>query len=125
MRPILKWRSRTTAACTASTTRAAPAGRRVTRSAWRRSRGRPRWLSVRTVRSTSRPADAATARGCWSNSAATCDRDMMTRREKIEAMLADDPGDTFLRYSLAMELGKEGDHAASLAKFAELTRDAP
>lgn len=47
----------------------------------------------------------------------------MSRREKIEAMLADDPGDTFLRYSLAMELDKEGDHAGSLAKFAELTRD--
>jgi len=40
-------------------------------------------------------------------------------------MLADDPGDTFLRYSLAMELDKEGDHDASLAKFAELTRDDP
>jgi thioredoxin-like negative regulator of GroEL len=49
----------------------------------------------------------------------------MSRREKIEAMLADDPGDTFLRYSLAMELDKEGDHNASLAKFAELTRDDP
>ena len=49
----------------------------------------------------------------------------MTRREKIEAMLADDPGDTFLRYSLAMELDKEGDHDASLARFAELTRDNP
>ena len=47
----------------------------------------------------------------------------MSRREKIEAMLAEEPGDTFLRYSLAMELDKEGDHAASLAKFAELTRD--
>jgi len=49
----------------------------------------------------------------------------MSRREKIEAMLVDDPGDTFLRYSLAMELDKEGAHAASLAKFAELTRDEP
>jgi hypothetical protein len=49
----------------------------------------------------------------------------MTRREKIEAMLADDPGDTFLRYSLAMELDKEGNHDVSLAKFAELTRDNP
>jgi thioredoxin-like negative regulator of GroEL len=49
----------------------------------------------------------------------------MSRREKIEAMLADDPGDTFLRYSLAMELDKEGDHDASLAKFAELARDTP
>lgn len=49
---------------------------------------------------------------------------MPTRREKIEAMLADDPGDTFLRYSLAMELDKEGDHEASLARFAEMTKDA-
>src|SRR6185436_7855921 len=49
----------------------------------------------------------------------------MTRREKIEAMLADDPGDTFLRYSLAMELDKEGQHDASLAKFSELARDNP
>jgi hypothetical protein len=49
----------------------------------------------------------------------------MSRRKKIEAMLAEDPGDTFLRYSLAMELDKEGDHEASLAKFAELTRDDP
>src|SRR5689334_25014136 len=49
----------------------------------------------------------------------------MTRREKIEAMLVDDPGDTFLRYSLAMELDKEGEHDASLARFAELTRDEP
>jgi tetratricopeptide (TPR) repeat protein len=47
----------------------------------------------------------------------------MTRREKVEAMLADDPGDTFLRYSLAMELDKEGNHDESLARFAELTRD--
>jgi predicted Zn-dependent protease len=49
----------------------------------------------------------------------------MSRREKIEAMLAEEPGDTFLRYSLAMELDKEGDHAESLAKFRELTRDQP
>jgi len=40
-------------------------------------------------------------------------------------MLADEPRDTFLRYSLAMELEKEGDHDASLAKFNELTRDEP
>ena len=49
----------------------------------------------------------------------------MSRREKIEAMLADEPRDTFLRYSLAMELDKEGDHDASLTRLAELTRDQP
>lgn len=51
---------------------------------------------------------------------------MSTRREKIEAMLADDPQDTFLRYSLAMELEKEADHDRSLALLGELsTDDAP
>ena len=45
---------------------------------------------------------------------------MTTRREKIEAMLEDDPSDTFLRYSLAMELEKEGENERSLALFAEL-----
>jgi predicted Zn-dependent protease len=48
-----------------------------------------------------------------------------TRREKIEAMLADEPGDTFLRYSLALELEKEGNHPASIAQFEELTRGTP
>ena len=48
---------------------------------------------------------------------------MATRREKIEAMLVDDPNDTFLRYSLAMELDKEEQHDASLEKLAELTQD--
>ncbi|MEQ8849596.1 hypothetical protein [Botrimarina sp.] len=49
----------------------------------------------------------------------------MSRREKIEALLADDPRDAFLRYSLAMELDKEGDHDTSLARFDELTKDDP
>lgn len=49
---------------------------------------------------------------------------MTTRREKIEAMLADDPTDTFLRYSLAMELDNAEEHDASLAKLQELTKDA-
>ena len=49
----------------------------------------------------------------------------MSRREKIESMLADDPTDTFLRYSLAMELDKEGDHTTSLEKLAELAADDP
>ena len=50
---------------------------------------------------------------------------MATRREKIEAMLVDDPSDVFLRYSMAMELDSEGDHDASLAMFRELTADEP
>lgn len=49
----------------------------------------------------------------------------MTRREKIEAMLADDPQDTFLRYSLAMELGNEGQIEACLSQLGELMREDP
>jgi hypothetical protein len=40
-------------------------------------------------------------------------------------MLADDPADTFLRYSLAMELDKEGRHDESLERLAELRADTP
>ena len=50
---------------------------------------------------------------------------MSTRREKIEAMLADDPQDIFLRYSLAMELDKEGQNSASLGRLAELYSESP
>ena len=46
---------------------------------------------------------------------------MATRREKIEAMLQEDPSDVFLRYSLALELDKEGDHERSLAGLGALT----
>lgn len=49
----------------------------------------------------------------------------MNRREKIEAMLADDPTDTFLRYSLAMEFRSEGNHEESLTRLGELTRGLP
>ena len=45
-----------------------------------------------------------------------------SRREKIEAMLAGEPHDTFLRYSLALELDKEGDHDRSLEMLHALTR---
>jgi hypothetical protein len=47
-----------------------------------------------------------------------------TRREKIEALLADEPDDPFLRYSLANELDKEGQHERSLAEFDTLMRGA-
>jgi len=46
-----------------------------------------------------------------------------SRREKIEALLADDPNDAFLRYSLAMELDKEGQLDASAALFRGLMAD--
>jgi thioredoxin-like negative regulator of GroEL len=50
---------------------------------------------------------------------------MPTRREKIEAMLADDPGDTFLRYSLALELSKENRFDESIQRLRELTHESP
>ena len=46
----------------------------------------------------------------------------MSRREKIEAMLVDEPRDVFLRYSLAMELDKEGDWSTYAICFVE-TKD--
>ena len=49
----------------------------------------------------------------------------MSRREKIEAMLSEDPGDTFLRYSLAMELRSEGNHDQSLKLLGELMKEDP
>ena len=49
----------------------------------------------------------------------------MNRREKIEAMLLNDPSDVFLRYSLAMELRSEGDHQRSLAQLDELMSEQP
>jgi hypothetical protein len=38
----------------------------------------------------------------------------MSRREQLEAMLADDPTDHFLRYGLALELEAAGEHERSL-----------
>jgi hypothetical protein len=48
-----------------------------------------------------------------------------TRRQKIEAMLIDDPADPFLHYSLALELEKEGEHERSLCEFRGLMTSAP
>jgi len=48
-----------------------------------------------------------------------------SRREKLEAMLQDDPQDTFLRYALAMELDKEGHHEESLAGLRDLAGGEP
>lgn len=47
-----------------------------------------------------------------------------SRRARLEALLAVDPTDQFLRYGLAMELEKEGEHERSLAALAELQNDA-
>ena len=38
----------------------------------------------------------------------------MSRREQLEAMLADSPEDVFLRYALAMELENEDENERSL-----------
>jgi thioredoxin-like negative regulator of GroEL len=40
-------------------------------------------------------------------------------------MLAEDPEDRFLKYSLAMELQKEGDHTGSLRRLQELMQGQP
>lgn len=50
---------------------------------------------------------------------------MPSRREKIEQMLAEEPGDVFLRYSLAMELDKAGEHDECLTLLRALAEGAP
>ena len=49
----------------------------------------------------------------------------MSRREQLEAMLADSPKDTFLRYALAMELDSQEEHEKSLEIHCELINDDP
>ena len=48
-----------------------------------------------------------------------------TRREKIETMLRDDPGDIFLRYSLALEMEAAGEWRAGIDILEELARGTP
>jgi len=48
----------------------------------------------------------------------------MSRREKLEAMLLDEPHDQTLRYMLALELEKEGNHERSLSLLGGLQADA-
>ncbi len=48
-----------------------------------------------------------------------------TRREKIEAMLKDDPGDVFLRYSLALEMEAADEWEAGLEILEDLARGGP
>jgi hypothetical protein len=48
---------------------------------------------------------------------------MLTRREKIEAMLAAEPADQFLRYALSQELEKAGENDRSLAMLEALAYD--
>jgi len=49
----------------------------------------------------------------------------MSRREQLEAMLADTPDDTFLRYALAMELENEDENERSLELHRGLMEDDP
>lgn len=48
---------------------------------------------------------------------------MPTRREKIEAMLASEPEDQFLRYCLANEFENEGRFAEAAEVFRSLRKD--
>lgn len=50
---------------------------------------------------------------------------MPSRREKIEALLAQEPADTFLRYGLAVEYDNEERFDEALATFEGLTQDQP
>ncbi|MEZ6137398.1 MAG: hypothetical protein R3C53_21120 [Pirellulaceae bacterium] len=50
---------------------------------------------------------------------------MKTRREKIEAMLVDEPQDIFLRYTLSLELHGEGQTNRALSLLLDLTRESP
>jgi hypothetical protein len=47
----------------------------------------------------------------------------MSRREQLEAMLAEDPTDQFLRYGLALELAASGEHERSLELHRGLQRE--
>jgi predicted Zn-dependent protease len=48
-----------------------------------------------------------------------------SRRAKIEALLADDPTDVFLRYSLALEMESGGEWEAGLDILQDLARSEP
>lgn len=48
-----------------------------------------------------------------------------TRRQKIEAMLKEEPHDVFLRYSLAMEMTNDGESEKALLTFAQLCEASP
>jgi predicted Zn-dependent protease len=50
---------------------------------------------------------------------------MATRREKIEAMLLEEPNDVFLQYSLAMEFCSEGNLQEGLQRFEALASQSP
>ena len=50
---------------------------------------------------------------------------VLSRRQRIEQMLLEDPADRFLKYGLAMELAKEDQCDQSLVILQELADDQP
>jgi len=50
---------------------------------------------------------------------------MTSRKEQLEALLADDPNDTFLLYGLAMELRKESSFEEAKQHFDKLMASKP
>jgi thioredoxin-like negative regulator of GroEL len=48
-----------------------------------------------------------------------------SRKQQLEAMLAEDPADAFLLYGLAMEYVSEGDDEGALSRFRALFADRP
>ncbi len=49
----------------------------------------------------------------------------MSRRQKLEAMLADEPQDVFLHYALANELLKEQEVPAAMERFEQIHQEFP
>lgn len=47
------------------------------------------------------------------------------RLSLLRSMLAEDPGDVFLRYAIALELRRSGDDEAAIADFMALLADVP
>lgn len=49
----------------------------------------------------------------------------VNRRERLKSMLDEDPADQLLRYMLALEYDKEGEHSPSLDMLRALMNDSP
>ena len=49
----------------------------------------------------------------------------MSRRQQLEAMLEEDPNDSFLHYALALELAKSADRPAGLKRLEEMNERFP
>lgn len=47
------------------------------------------------------------------------------RRQQLEALLQEDPQDTFLRYALALELAGTGDRESAVSQLATLLAHSP